>query len=679
MQQPAGFTVLAGRVFSWPVLLAAVAVFYVVSYLACPHTPGHTPGELGWWAWADQGKYLTSTMAMGRLDADASLHYYPPLYPALGVPFYPWLGGHLYFVVNLAALLWFCFAFLRFASLYLPRWAAFAILAIATLLNGRIFENYLVPWTSTLSDALLATGFLALVWLTEVRRGLRASVGWGRLAAACLALGLIVPTRPADAVVGLLVGAAVVLSCFKVVRSVPGALPGPGSLATAFACALCGPVLLVIFNSLVFHGTSAAYEERHAFGYFLDRLPEKLFSFWVDGSPLGGPEVEALAQCYPWLLVGVAGLVWAAWRGDFARRTVAAAIIALFVLYVPFAFIIPDTLWNVLSIHYFKWIFPFVGLFALLLVRDTVDSWLSGRHRIAPTAVLIGVPLSLLSLQMEVEPCPVDVAPAESAERVVLRLPPQDIDFLDLSGVAASGGRELLKGEVELWHDGERLRRLTGFRIKPLEGGLRINFPRPLRGGELIVQSMPGVFTRHGATTATGGQGRFALRWPDPRRPPAASFVANDYRPGEVVDFRRGCNSHWYRTGGWGEAEDWGTWTVGSQASLRLRLVEQPAEPLVMDLEASAMLRCTHADQRVEVRVNGARVWREVFHLADEVGAPRTVRMAIPREALRADGIMEIRILTPDAVSPRWLFESPDRRRLGLGVTRMRLASPASD
>lgn len=656
-----------------PVILGLVAAGYLIAYAVHPVAPrSASPDASGWWGWHDQGRYLTSAKALARGDFSQDEHFYPPLYPALGALFLGWTGGHVFFALNLAAFLWFCFVFIRVSDQYLPRWGGVSVLLLALLVNWRVSENYVIPWNSILTDALTATGILALVWLAEAERGVRSRVTGWQIGVAALCLGLIVPTRPPDAVVGAIIGAGLVLGCRRLRHVAPGRIPGAQALAISWLACICGPLLLLGFNRMAVSAPTESYVVRHAGGYLPADLPEKFFSFWLDASALYGRPGVSLTECYPWLLVSLAGLLWILIRGDRTLRVVGFAMVALFVTYLPFAFIIPNALWKFMNIHYFKWTFPYFGLFAVLLARDAVAAWRRGSGRLLPTSLLVVIPVFLLSIHLVVETRELQIRRGNDGNGgIVCEIPAdmQSVEFIDFSGLRwerVQGRKNVRRVRI----DGRELVSLTDFNLFRSDAGARLLFTRPVRGRIVEVFLQGEVLD---TVSAHAGGSRFALGVPRPFRVPRMPNTATVYRLGEVIDLTVDGNSRWYAVEGWSEPESWGCWSDGERAQIKLRLTELDGEALLVQVEARAYVHDAHDSQKVEARVNGRNVASRDFRCSEGGRDSSLWEFDVPADLVPADGVIVIEFLTPDAASPDSFDDSGDKRALGIGVERIRL------
>ena len=123
---------------------------------------------------------------------------------------------------------------------------------------------------------------------------------------------------------------------------------------------------------------------------------------------------------------------------------------------------------------------------------------------------------------------------------------------------------------------------------------------------------------------------------------------------------------------GWSGVERWGLWGINEQHELSLFFAEPPAADLRLEAECQAVLIGPRAEQRVDVVVGGdhAAIWE----FSKE--SNRAVRSVVIRTRAAKAALPELRIrFVPRSVaSPNELDPTvSDTRKLGLGVTRMRL------
>src|SRR5262245_7754500 len=448
-------------------VMALIAVTYVYTYFAYPATPGNSPFEApqGWWGWYDQGEYLKGANAILHGDLTWDKHFYPPLYPAVGAIFLNWSSGHSYFLPNLLCWLWFVFAFIRLADRYVPRWSALVLLYGTTIVSHELLVNYVIPWSTTLSMALLATGILGLVWLQDVREGKRKRISGWQVFIVAISLGLLVPTRPVDAVVGVVLGLAWLIEYWRARRNAADNLPALSRFLplTVIGIAI-GPTIYFVFNKLVFGNPLGGYIKviGGGNGYYPADLPEKFISLWLDGKPLYGENNAGLTEHYPWLFLSLAGFVWALLRGDTLLRVAALAIGLLFALYMPYNELLPPGIWRYKTIHYFKWTFPFLALFAWLLVKEVLEGWRRREGWVFPAALLGAIPALLLSLHLAIYVKPIRGI-SEPGQAMRFELPDGEVDFIDFKGLNG-GYTEIDLGEHRILLDGRELKRVRDYK-----------------------------------------------------------------------------------------------------------------------------------------------------------------------------------------------------------------------
>lgn len=659
-------------------VLLFIALVYIAVYFAIPATPGNSPGAhpLGWWGWFDQGKYLLSANAFAKFDLSPDKHFYPPLYPLMGAIFLKWSNGHFFFVLNLAALIWFSYVFVRLSDRYVPRWGSIVLLFGTTIFNYTLFENYVIPWTSSLSAALLASGLLGLVWLAEVKDRIRARVSRSQVFFVATSLGLLVPTRPADAVVGGVVGLGLLIGYWRTRRKSTEGVPRIGHFLTlALAGLIIGPLLFLSFNIVVFGSPFGSYMQiASANGFFPADLAEKFVSLFLDGFTLYGEPNAGLTERYPWLFVSLAGLVWALIRGDGPLRSVAFAIVLLFLLYLPYGDLLPNGLWRYLNIHYFKWTFPFLALFAVLLVKQALVAWRQSKGRALPLTLLFGIPLLLLSLHLAVDVAPLSIRTANNQADISFDLPDKQIDFVDFKGLSG-GFTDVYLGGHRLLLDGHELTRVRDYRLLPMSWGIRLLFIRPLVGHSMEFVPDQRLSRHTGPLSAQLGAYRFALGALKPFRQLTRHQIITDYHLGEIIDFSQHGSGSLYATQGWSGPEAWGRWSINGEAAIQMRLADPPSHALKLELVMGGFVSESHPCQGVGIIFNEKEIARQSLCIGKGGEYPSSYKFVLPQELLPSDRKIDIRLVTPDSISPKILGISADDRVLGVGIRSLLLGT----
>jgi hypothetical protein len=139
--------------------------------------------------------------------------------------------------------------------------------------------------------------------------------------------------------------------------------------------------------------------------------------------------------------------------------------------------------------------------------------------------------------------------------------------------------------------------------------------------------------------------------------------------PGTFVDFRPTGRGAAYQFKGWSLPEEAGTWTDGPRASLAARLVEWPADDMILQISAHPFLvKDRHPSLAVEVLANGVVVDRWSYRYPGDNGS--VVRSArIPASLLAASPVLKIELQIDQPAVPAALGVSMDDRQLGLFVS----------
>jgi hypothetical protein len=156
------------------------------------------------------------------------------------------------------------------------------------------------------------------------------------------------------------------------------------------------------------------------------------------------------------------------------------------------------------------------------------------------------------------------------------------------------------------------------------------------------------------------------------QRAPPSTVKAAIPMSGLDIDFRQGGNAMQYAATGWAQSEDWGTWTDGSRAILRLKPASVGTSDLVLTVRARGFVVPQHPQQDIDVLLNGTAVGRWSFNSFEIV--ERELRL--PASLVAGSDMLELTFVAPSARSPAELGLSADTRRLGIGVASATLRQP---
>jgi hypothetical protein len=364
---------------------AALALGWLVTWVRVATPAGLR--EPYWTTWQDQTLYVRSAAAFARGDFATAEHWYPLLYPLAGAPFLALSPRQPFFIVNLACYLLAFAGFRRVAAVFaVPAWPAAALFAATTLLQFDFAKPWIEPWTTTASAALLwlAFGAATRLWTAEQLERWHAGV----LGAA---VALTPFARPGDAPVVMfaaLLGAAAFLRP-QGVRTSLGSKAGNrnvGATPTSNAArssatpvwwfmlgAGAGAFALAAIPWLLVYGPAPSpYMLFSAqYGFNFGWLGWKAYVLLVDPHGWFGGGTGLLKRA-PWLILGAAGLVQACMFGPRISRVAALALGAAATLYtcmmLAYVDLLPSGLWRYNNVHYFKWLLPLFGLFAVRFI-----------------------------------------------------------------------------------------------------------------------------------------------------------------------------------------------------------------------------------------------------------------------------------------------------------------------
>ena len=368
------------------------------------------PDFSGFWAGSDQHRYLEAARAWAEGDLSPARHHYLPLYPLMGAAFV-WLTPWQPFLVpDLACLLASFFLFIAIGRRLAPGWppAALAASFVVGVFSGRTDAAiWVVPWSTT-----GAAPFQFLALLLSLRFLEQPSPG--RAAALGAALGVIAGFRPSDAAVllvtcGAMAGGALLVRRTQARQCVRLAAAGALGLAAGLA-----PTLVA--HSVIFGLSAGPYVRESAGIGFEPRLLAMRWVMIVLGSRPLLPEGAGLAWSLPWFVPGVFGLLAGALlpKRRAAFWLVASTVCLHWALYLSYRDLQPYGLWRFYNIHYFKWTFPFLTLWAAQLVAA-----LAGRAT-RPRALAACGAACLLFVWRPILRAPVQIPAASPGLRTVI-------------------------------------------------------------------------------------------------------------------------------------------------------------------------------------------------------------------------------------------------------------------
>jgi hypothetical protein len=481
------------KIPTW-VTLALALFAYCVCYLSVNSLPGN--GDLkGWWGWYDQGEYLRSARAFTEWDFFWKKHQYPPLYPVMGALFVKFVPTHPFFFFNVAAFLTFVFVFERVARQYVSQIEAFALVILGVLFNATVMDNFAIPWTTTGTALIYSFTIYQLMKrldsayrLKPLSRELRAAFAFSAV------FSLEVICRPVDAGAAAIFYPAYLYSTFVKLREAKAPSVTRYLFLQCFVMGvgLCvGLGLFMLFNWTLSGRVLGGYLQSTASysGYFPFDIPRRAFFLFFDSDTVFLAPRSSIADRFPWLVLSAAGLLLAVFKGNALLRVLAAVLVWQFFLYAAYGDLTPISMWRWLNVHYFKWMFPYLALFAWLAIRWTVRSlsWGAPGRAAGSVAALVLAVAIILSVKFRVATSPMEATMVSGySQQIEFKPHGTRLDFLDIRGIKGSFD-EVYGGGHVMVADGRLLKNGRDFRMLQAPWGARIQFNRTIHPSEMLL------------------------------------------------------------------------------------------------------------------------------------------------------------------------------------------------
>ena len=642
--------------------LAAVAAA-LFDYAADPRRPAAATLDSGWWAFSDQGRYLTSALAWAAGRLDPAEHWYLPGYPLLAAPFIRLTPANPFLLPDLALLAATVWLTAALAGWLAPAWRgariAGAAAALGAVLPPLALDVWVTPWTST-PEAALTLGCLLATLHSAARPGsARPSFIVG------LCAGAVAAFRPADAILLALVAGAA--SAWALWRAWPGWQAAVRSLAaSALGAGIAALPALAGYLAINGWQMNGYLTLSAAIGFEWRLLPLRWVTIMLDPRPLF-PDGRGLVAAFPWVAAGLAGIVACLLRppagaARFAHALVAGAACAHIALYLCYRDLHPQGLWRFYNYHYFKWPLVLLALYAVLLLR------LVRERRWA--AVLAGACslAILLPWRAELQPVPHPGMTAQTG--AVLHLPTLALGVRDVIIVPAHGSfQAIYSGQQNMYVGAQEEKWYSStadMKVTPRPGGLMIAALRPLQPGPVTIRFGPGITLGDGAPALA----RQVLVYGAPCWTGWAPVPCDGAEPGPLHHPGETITLDGAEGGllgaGWSGPEPDGRWTDGALAVLHLRVAPAAA---ALALTAHAFTPGGRALD-LALSANGRMIGR--WSLSE--GAEQVLRADLPPGILGPAGELQLALAVADPRRPHdTLPDSADTRLLGLSVRALTL------
>lgn len=134
----------------------------------------------------------------------------------------------------------------------------------------------------------------------------------------------------------------------------------------------------------------------------------------------------------------------------------------------------------------------------------------------------------------------------------------------------------------------------------------------------------------------------------------------------------RSASSNTFLVSGWSQPESWGVWSDGHSAKLRIKIDSNFSNPATVSLTMKGFFFGRHRHMTITPIINGTRM--QAFVLDADMAMPVTQGWVLKAGALRNHGgIVDIELVINQPRSPAELGLSADHRKLGIGLTHIRV------
>ena len=663
----------------WSLILSGVFFLYTCTYLATAALPGNPEAPLGWWGWYDQGGYIASARAFADGTWRTVEHLYPPLYPWLGSYFIDVWPDHPFFLVDFGGLAIYVVALVAIGRRIFGRLATWcAVTGSFLLFPALTTQQWTTPWTTSLSSGIGASMLLVLARFAGRRWTVASPFDWFLVGLYSLSIGAIGAVRPLDFIVWL---PAALTFYFGILRTSanpwrPGFAIRRALLlgAIVVTAGLLVPALYVGFNYATSGTFLGTYIIRNSVnGYQVHGLVRKFVSLFFDSSTVYVEPDQAIADRFWPLYLAFPLIVYYLVKGPLILRVLCITIATQFLLYVPYADLLPNGVFRYGNIHYFTWTLPWLSMFGLGFVRSIVGAG-APRSRRTTAEIAMVATCTVLCFLVTLRAGPVGTATAttSSAHGITAELnAPQGVDFVDIVGATGSWP-DVYFGANTLEIDGRPYRMVAEFRLVPTEQGLRVILPRTVLAQRFALTLDPGIRIEPAivAARASGVSVSFSCRVTAACSTTPLTAPLPFITTTTTVEFADGEMSAPYLVDGWYQAEDWGRWSTAPKADLAFHVDHPRAVPI--EATVQPLVSPARPVQTITIKANACPVGEATFTLPSDA-APKTIVGEIPASCIAADGNIDLALSTDDAPTPKAIGIGEDGRTIGLGIQRLKI------
>jgi hypothetical protein len=634
---------------------------YTIRYFHYKATPGNSPlvHPMGWWGWFDQGKYLQSIDAFYSGNLDPSNHFYPPLYPLVGVIGRVLSSGHPYFLVNMALYCIYSLCFIRVANQYFSKCTSLVIWVSVSVGFIHLIDLFVIPWTTSLQSCFISVSLVYILRISNPNE-LRRKYPRIEAASAGAIIGLLISNRPGDIPISLfLLG----FCAFKITFQ-NDKCDYPEKIKQVVLMISAWTFVLLVFlsiNQVIYGSILGSYiKTAGANGYFPSEFLNKFVSLFLDSQSLFLEKRLSIVDVMPWMALAIVGSIGFLIIGKGVLRIAVIVSSLYFALFVPYGDLLPNGMWRYLNFHYFAWTVPYFLLASFAFLKQINGT----RYVLKQVTVLVSISLIglLFSVGFATNYSDIDYFRINDGISTIQFSQKESINYIDFPDLKSDFQTAYFGNNVVVV-DGIQQTMVRDFRLIASNGIVRLLFQKRIEASRIQISFDKNIEFR-GSRFRVGRvdlalvkRGRSNLEFP--------------VQLNSEVTFNEGGMGPIYLKEGWSMSEKFGTWSNSKRAYLRIPIEPSDLGAFKVTIKYVVFLPQNHC-QLVQGMLKKEVLFQQRY-CSNSGSDIRTNSFWIEKDSLNEDEELLLEFKLPDAISPLEAGLSDDTRTLSIGLLSMKV------
>lgn len=645
-------------------ILFIAAVIYTFFYLSSSMLPGNNlQAPIGWWGWFDQGQYLLEAKSLCNFNFN-SFYFYPPLYAIFGSIFYKFMPNHPFYFVNLLSFLVYIYFFIKLTQKQVGLFFAIVSILIGLFYDNRIFEQFIIPWTTTPAAAIIAMSLYILFYIKEQQDiGLKSFI---KLQIAFVFFtGLLIALRPIDAFI--LCITIYPFYIFEIVKKWKNSFYEQISFKKIlFINILFGLIGFAIFLSFNFlttgsiFGNYASLANSNGFSFF--RIFEKFTDLFVDSYSIYYIKNSSLFYVLPWLYLSFASMLYLLFLRKFKLRFLIIFIFAYIGIYICYNDFVINGLWMYSNIHYFKWFFPYLVFLIFVAFKNAICS--EKKLSLILFFSIASILTFLLHYHYEIEYIKKStLKDINSSSKLLILSSKEKIDGIDIYTDINQSFVDMYFGKHTINYNNTSIAAIKDFRIVPTDFGMRVILYRPIQSDQIQLNLTEQILL-DSRVKFKPFSFAYSLDFPNGKN----QLLYSDYNFGDKINLSSS-ESQRYIVSGFSGSEAFGRWTDGGVAKIAF-MADKIESNMCLNVSMGAFLN-SNSKQKVDVSINNNLVSQLDFTPSNAGFGMYSIN--IPDKYISDEKIL-IKFDIKYPTSPLDLKLNSDKRKLGVSIGEIELS-----